>query len=249
MTEELIKAIQELKQQYTYWDYIMFGADVISVIISAIALIAAINIPKKVAKSQNDIALFEKRYQLYEVINHLVKYGKTLMKIKDLKNKNGTFRARNYLKVYILTKNQNYFENDDIGLVFKYVYDDNEELLGYELLFQSKEEMESYKLRLRQHIDIYKTTVELTSFLFAKDIEELLQKLAATYFAFMNLVYEYAKFGNNDIVKNDDDNSLQELAYITCEMEKNMVKFLNVIQEISDKNILEEIKGYLRLKE
>lgn len=44
--EGLINAIQDLGQ-YTFLDYISFGAKVISVIISAIALVFAIRVPKK----------------------------------------------------------------------------------------------------------------------------------------------------------------------------------------------------------
>ena len=57
--EELIKAIYDLGQ-HTLEDHILFAVNVISVIISTLALIAAIRIPKQIAKSQNDIALFEK---------------------------------------------------------------------------------------------------------------------------------------------------------------------------------------------
>lgn len=65
--EVLVKALQDLGQ-YTGWDYILLGANVLSVIISAIALFAAIRVPKKIAKSQNDISLFEKRYECYTMI-------------------------------------------------------------------------------------------------------------------------------------------------------------------------------------
>lgn len=65
--EELIKAIYDLGQ-HTLEDHILFAVNVISVIISTLALIAAIRIPKQIAKSQNDIALFEKRYQWSSII-------------------------------------------------------------------------------------------------------------------------------------------------------------------------------------
>ena len=63
--EDLIRAIQDLGQ-YAFWDYILFGANVISVIISAFALFAAIRVPKKIAENQNKIALFEKRYECFQ---------------------------------------------------------------------------------------------------------------------------------------------------------------------------------------
>ena len=69
--EDLIKAIQDLGQ-YTYWDYILFGVNVISVIVSVIALVFAIRLPIKIAKSQNDVALFEKRCECYVAVQTLL---------------------------------------------------------------------------------------------------------------------------------------------------------------------------------
>ena len=69
--EDLIKAIQDLGQ-YTYWDYILFGVNVISAIVSVIALVFAIRLPIKIAKSQNDVALFEKRCECYVAVQTLL---------------------------------------------------------------------------------------------------------------------------------------------------------------------------------
>lgn len=82
--EDLIRAIQDLGQ-YTFEDYILFGANVISVIISAFALFAAIRVPKKIAENQNKIALFEKRYECFQFFEKCYLFGKTL---KSNENRN-----------------------------------------------------------------------------------------------------------------------------------------------------------------
>ena len=82
--EDLIRAIQDLGQ-YAFWDYILFGANVISVIISAFALFAAIRVPKKIAENQNKIALFEKRYECFQFFEKCYLFGKAL---KNNENRN-----------------------------------------------------------------------------------------------------------------------------------------------------------------
>lgn len=89
--EDLIKAIQDLGQ-YTYWDYILFGVNVISVIVSVIALVFAIRLPIKIAKSQNDVALFEKRCECYVAVQTLLVCAKQLEGAKTNKNIQVAFR-------------------------------------------------------------------------------------------------------------------------------------------------------------
>ena len=79
---DLIKAINDLGQN-NCWDYMQFGVNVISTITAVITLIFAIRVPVKIAKSQNDIALFEKRNKLYRTILPLVCFGKDLLEIED----------------------------------------------------------------------------------------------------------------------------------------------------------------------
>ena len=59
--ESLIKTLQELKQPGLI-DYLQLGTVVVSVVISIIALVFAVIVPKRIAEQQNKIALFEKRY-------------------------------------------------------------------------------------------------------------------------------------------------------------------------------------------
>lgn len=239
--EDLIKAIRDL----------LLNTDVISVIISALALFAAIHIPKKIAKSQNDIALFEKRYQLYKSLSPLVNFGNDLLRIndEDLKKLDEKTRARHYLIGYITANGRDYNEILDIGLNIEFVYDDNENFLGYKVYHHEIKDMNVYKLKLKQHIYAHKSDIDLTSFLFNQDIEKLLRKLADSYSNFMNLVCHFSELDNNDVVESCKDEVIDDLDYQTCPMEIRKREFLNVIKEISDKNILEKIEECLRIKE
>lgn len=245
--EDLIRAIEELGQ-YTCWDYILFVANIISVIISACALFAAIAIPKKIAKSQNDIALFEKRYQLYKSLRPLINFGNDLLRIKDedLKKLDEKMRALNYLKVYVMAKDRDYDEIVDIGLIINPIYDDNKNLLGCDVSHYLNKDMNSYTLNLRQHIYSHQSNIELTSFLFSKDIEELLQRLADSYCNFMNSVCSHSGLDINNKLCRDE--LINEIDFQTSHMEKKKREFLNVIKEISDKNILKKVEEYLRIK-
>ena len=68
------------------WNTIAINADWAGVIASLVAIIVAIQIPKKIANQQNKIALFEKRYSVYYVISNCVFYAHMLEKY----NKSGS---------------------------------------------------------------------------------------------------------------------------------------------------------------
>ena len=75
--EELIIAIQELGQQ-TWMDYANVGATIVSILVSTIAVIVAISVPKRIAREQNKIALFKQRYDLYLSFTKATAYIKIL---------------------------------------------------------------------------------------------------------------------------------------------------------------------------
>lgn len=64
--EELVNSIRELGN-LSWLDYVQLGLTVVTIIISALALFYAIRIPKKIAEEQNRIALFEKRYEAFQL--------------------------------------------------------------------------------------------------------------------------------------------------------------------------------------
>lgn len=83
LMEDLIIAIQSLGQKDCF-DYIQLGATVTSIIISAIAVFVAVRIPKQIADYQNRIALFEKRYRLYILIQNYLTCASHIKDITDI---------------------------------------------------------------------------------------------------------------------------------------------------------------------
>lgn len=84
--KEIVEAINQLGE--TGWmNYVKLGATVVSLIISTMALIFAIIVPIKIAKRQDQIALFEKRYNLYVRFTKVTAFIKVLetnkIKTKD----------------------------------------------------------------------------------------------------------------------------------------------------------------------
>lgn len=75
--EELIKAIQELGN-LSWIDYVQLGLSIVTILISALALFYAIRVPKKIAKEQNNIALFEKRYEFYIIFTKSTAFVKVI---------------------------------------------------------------------------------------------------------------------------------------------------------------------------
>ena len=81
--EELISAIQQLGQPGCV-DYIQMIATVVSVIISGAALFYAISVPKKIAREQNMISLYEKRYELFQCYEKCVAFACSLQKYCEI---------------------------------------------------------------------------------------------------------------------------------------------------------------------
>lgn len=236
------------------WDAVSACAVCVGVVVSGIAIYFAKEVPKKIAKSQNDIALFEKRYQLYKSLLSLLDFANTVSEIseKKLNNDNARERARLYLLKYLEAKSFNFDEIIDIGLNFKCKDRDEYKSLKYEV--HPCESMDVYKLKLRQHIYADKSTIELTSFLFDMETEKILQKFASAYSVFMNLVCSSS--GLEDINISNTSKSKEEIILeemllaneVLIELDDAKNEFLNIIKELSHKKILEEIKSYLRIR-
>ena len=82
---KLINAINNLG--YPNWlDYVQVIATIISVIISALAVIMAVRIPKKIAEKQDKIALFNKRFDSFSSLQKCLAFAeliKTINKVDD----------------------------------------------------------------------------------------------------------------------------------------------------------------------
>lgn len=62
-------------------------SDIISLILTAISVFAAIFVPYRIMKKQNNIAIFEKRFEIYILIEKIINFSKTVEKLKALPDK------------------------------------------------------------------------------------------------------------------------------------------------------------------
>ena len=86
------------------WNAISACAGWFSVIMSAIAIFVAINIPKKIAEQQNKISLFEKRYNALNTFLFLISVVKTIFD-GNVKDKNYRFYLDNMIETYNAVSN------------------------------------------------------------------------------------------------------------------------------------------------
>lgn len=100
MIENLINAITSLGKP-SWLDYIQIVASIVSIIISAIALVKAIEVPTKIAHIQNNIALFDKRFAAY---NEFQKYEAFSTELKNFEG------VEKYKKIFITI----FYEDKDV---------------------------------------------------------------------------------------------------------------------------------------
>jgi len=85
---QIINAIKRLGHP-NWLDYLQVIASIMSIIISALAVIMAVRIPKKIADKQDKIALFDKRFGAYQI------FAKYSAFAEQIKNTNGIENYRN----------------------------------------------------------------------------------------------------------------------------------------------------------
>lgn len=73
----------------TSWDAVSSVAAWVGVISSFFAIWFAIQVPKKIAEKQNKIALFEKRYAVYDVLLHCIAFSDIIKDDFDLSSTRG----------------------------------------------------------------------------------------------------------------------------------------------------------------
>jgi len=62
-------------------------SDIISLLLTAISVFAAIFVPYRIMKKQNNIAIFEKRFEIYILIEKITNFSNAVEKLKTLPNK------------------------------------------------------------------------------------------------------------------------------------------------------------------
>ncbi len=80
---ELINSITCLGQP-NWLDYIQVTASIISIIISALAVVMAVRIPKKIADKQDKIALFNKRFDSFSSFQKCQAFADLLKTMEDI---------------------------------------------------------------------------------------------------------------------------------------------------------------------
>ena len=123
--EELIKAIQELGN-LSWIDYVQLGLTIVTILISALALFYAIRVPKKIAEEQNKIALFDKRYEVFQLFERCVSFNKALQKSET---------EEEMRKDCMLLFDELKYEELDFKIVMKKVYTFEHTLHQMEFLF------------------------------------------------------------------------------------------------------------------
>lgn len=79
---DIIEAINKLGE--TSWmDYVQLSATVLSILISALAVFYAVKVPKKISEEQNKIALFEKRYEIFQFYERCFDFCDRLYRHRD----------------------------------------------------------------------------------------------------------------------------------------------------------------------
>ena len=80
--DSISKAIISLGQ-YSWMDYAHLVVSIIGIIISAYAIKIAVNVPEKIAQRQDKIALFDKRFAAYEVLEKCVIFANVIEKCQS----------------------------------------------------------------------------------------------------------------------------------------------------------------------
>lgn len=134
--EELIKVIQELGN-LSWIDYVQLGLTIITIIISALALFYAIKIPKRIAEDQNRIALFDKRYEVFQLFERCVSFNKVLQNSETIDDMR---------KDCMLLFDELRYEELDFKIVMKKVYIFEHTLHQMEFLFPGISEKDVHEL-------------------------------------------------------------------------------------------------------
>lgn len=134
--EELIKAIQELGN-LSWIDYVQLGLTIVTILISALALFYAIRVPKKIAEEQNKIALFDKRYEAFQLFERCVSFNNALQNSETIED-----MRKDCMMLFDELK----YEELDFKIVMKKVYTFEHTLHQMEFLFPGISEKDVHEL-------------------------------------------------------------------------------------------------------
>ena len=119
------------------WDAISACAAWAAVVVSGLAIYFAIQAPKKIAEEQNRIALFEKRYEVFQLFERCVSFNKALQKSETIDDMR---------KDCMLLFDELKYEELDFKIVMKKVYIFEHTLHQMEFLFPGISEKDVHEL-------------------------------------------------------------------------------------------------------
>ena len=232
------------------WDALSVCASWTGVFTSLIAIIVAIQVPEKIAKSQNDIALFEKRWELREIVSEVIDFGDRLLTIEksSIAGLSIITRSRHYLIAFMYCGNRDEEIQRTIGLNMKIIYE-NKRLIGYQIIDCSDSDLYRYERNFKNYIGWQKRIIKQNSLLFDQENEEILNRLGDVYQKLMMEILSGCDLKNNEISSFKSNHEFEEHFFEADGTEKVKKDFLHIIQEMKEKCILEKIEEYLRIKE
>lgn len=232
------------------WDALSVCASWTGVFTSLIAIIVAIQIPEKIAKSQNDIALFEKHWELREIVSEVMDFGDRLLTIEksSIAGLSIITRSRRYLIAFMYYSDRDKEIQRTIGLNMKTIFENNH-LIGYQIVDCSDSELYRYERNFVNYIGRQKRIIKQYSLLLDRETEEILNRLGDVYQKLMMEILSGCDLKNNEISSFKSNPEAEKYFFEADGTEKVKKDFLHIIQEMKEKHILEKIEEYLRIKE
>lgn len=162
-------------------------SDIISLILTAISVFAAIFVPYRIMKKQNNIAIFEKRFEIYILIEKIINFSKTVEKLKTLPDKQNSDEIElSYCNLQIWFTMFNNAESYDKAM--------------------PKEFLTTVKF-LDEILTTQSTLLKSASFLFGKEVSQFVLELEQKYQSFIKtLSQNMLSYIKNDNYSNTKTN-------------------------------------------
>lgn len=162
-------------------------SDIVSLVLASISVFAAIFVPYKIMEKQNKIAVFEKRFEIYCIIEKIINFSNAIENLKTLPDKQNPDEIElSYCNLQIwfsmFNKANSY-----------------EETIPKDFLSSVK--------TLDEILTIQSTLLKSTSFLFGKDVSQFVLELEQKYQSFIKNLSQnllpHIKNNNYSLTKTD----------------------------------------------
>lgn len=162
-------------------------SDIISLVLASISVFAAIFVPYKIMEKQNKIAVFEKRFEIYCIIEKIINFSNAIEKLKTLPDK----------------QNPDEIELSYCNLQIWFTMFNNAESYDKEM---PKEFLTTVKF-LDEILTTQSTLLKSASFLFGKEVSQFVLELEQKYQTFIKNLSQnllpHIKNNNYSLTKTD----------------------------------------------